>query len=46
LGERNARNFERLVSYSHEQGAIKRPLPLGELFLNVSEGRNRGEFRI
>jgi 4,5-dihydroxyphthalate decarboxylase len=46
LGERNARNFERLVSYSHEQGAIKHPLSLDELFLNVSEGRKRGEFRI
>jgi 4,5-dihydroxyphthalate decarboxylase len=46
LGERNARNFERLVTYSHEQGVIKRPLPLDELFLNVSEGRKRGEFRI
>jgi 4,5-dihydroxyphthalate decarboxylase len=46
LGERNARNFERLVSYSHEQGAIAHPLSLDELFLNVSEGRKRGEFRI
>ena len=45
LGERNARNFQRLVSYSHEQGVIKRPIPLDELFLNVSEGRNRNEFR-
>ena len=25
LGERNARNFERLVSYSHEHGVIRRP---------------------
>ena len=46
LGERNAKNFERLVTYSHEQGLIKRPLPLDELFLNVSEGRKRDEFRI
>ena len=46
LGERNARNFERLVGYSHEQGAIRRPLPLDELFLNISEGKNRNEFRI
>ena len=28
LAERNAKNFERLVTYSHEQGLIKRPLPL------------------
>jgi 4,5-dihydroxyphthalate decarboxylase len=46
LGERNAENFERLVGYSHEQGLIRRRLPLDELFLNVSEGRKRDEFRI
>jgi len=46
LAERNANNFERLVTYSHEQGLIKRRLPLDELFLNVSEGRKRDEFRI
>jgi 4,5-dihydroxyphthalate decarboxylase len=46
LGERNVRNFERLVTYSHEQGLIRRPLALDELFLNVSEGRKRDEFRI
>jgi 4,5-dihydroxyphthalate decarboxylase len=46
LGERNAKNFERLVTYSHEQGLIKRRPTLDELFLNVSEGRKRDEFRI
>ncbi len=46
LTERNAKNFERLVSYSHEQGVIKRRPALDELFLNVSEGRNRDEFRV
>jgi 4,5-dihydroxyphthalate decarboxylase len=46
LGERNAKNFERLVAYSHEQGLIRRRIPLDELFLNVSEGRKREEFRI
>jgi 4,5-dihydroxyphthalate decarboxylase len=46
LGERNARNFERLVTYSQEQGLSKRRLSLDELFLNVSEGRKRDEFRI
>jgi 4,5-dihydroxyphthalate decarboxylase len=46
LGERNAKNFERLVSYAHEQGLIRRALPLDELFLNVSEGKGRGEFRV
>jgi 4,5-dihydroxyphthalate decarboxylase len=46
LTERNAKNFERLVTYSHEQGIIKRRPALDELFLNVSEGRNRNEFRV
>jgi len=46
LGERNALNFERLVSYSHEHGVIGRKIPLDELFLNVSEGKNRNEFRV
>ena len=46
LTERNVKNFERLVTYSHEQGLIKRRPPLDELFLNVSEGRKRDEFRI
>jgi 4,5-dihydroxyphthalate decarboxylase len=46
LAERNAKNFERLVTYSHEQGLSRRRLPLDELFLNVSEGRKRDEFRI
>ncbi len=46
LGKRNAENFERLVAYSHEQGLIRRRIPLDELFLNVSEGRKRDEFRI
>ena len=45
LTERNKSNFERLVSYSVEQGLSKRRLPLDELFLNVSEGRNRDEFK-
>ena len=35
-----------LVSYSHEHGVIQRRIPLDELFLNVSEGRNRNEYRI
>ena len=46
LTERNVKNFERLVTYSHEQGVIKRRPPLDELFLNISEGRKRDEFRI
>jgi 4,5-dihydroxyphthalate decarboxylase len=45
LTERNRKNFERLATYSVEQGLSKRRLPLEELFLNVSEGRNRNEFK-
>jgi 4,5-dihydroxyphthalate decarboxylase len=46
LTERNGKNFERLVSYSHEQGIIKRRPALDELFLDVSEGRNRDQYRV
>ena len=46
LNDRNVNNFERLVTYSLEQGLSRRRLSLDELFLNVSEGRNRNEFRI
>jgi 4,5-dihydroxyphthalate decarboxylase len=46
LTPRNVKNLERLVTYSFEQGAIRRSIPLHELFLNVSEGRKRDEFRI
>jgi 4,5-dihydroxyphthalate decarboxylase len=45
LTERNAKTFEQLVRFSHEQGVISRHIPLDELFLNVSEGRKRNEFR-
>jgi len=33
------------VTYSLEQGLSSRRMALDELFLNVSEGRNRNEFR-
>ncbi len=45
LGEKNAHNFNTLVSYSHNQGLIDRVLSLDELFLPVSQGRKRGKFR-
>jgi 4,5-dihydroxyphthalate decarboxylase len=45
LSPRNRNTLETLVGYSHEQGLIKRKLPLEELFLDVSQGRKRGEFR-
>jgi 4,5-dihydroxyphthalate decarboxylase len=43
LTDRNRHNLETLVGYSFEQGLIKRKLPLDELFLDVSQGRRRGE---
>lgn len=45
LTPQNRHNFETLVGYSHEQGLIKRKIPLDELFLEVSQGRKRGRFR-
>lgn len=46
LTDRNRNNLETLVGYSHEQGLIKRAIPLSELFLDVSQGRKRGHYRI
>jgi 4,5-dihydroxyphthalate decarboxylase len=43
LTERNRHNLETLVGYSHEQGLIKRRIPLDELFLSVSQGEGRGD---
>jgi 4,5-dihydroxyphthalate decarboxylase len=42
----NRHNLQTLVGYSHAQGLINRPIPLEELFLDVSEGRKRGKGRI
>jgi 4,5-dihydroxyphthalate decarboxylase len=42
LGENNAKQLEMLVQFSHEQGLISRPIPLDELFLDVSQGHKRG----
>ncbi len=46
LSDRNRHNLETLVQYSHEQGLMKRRMPLEELFLEVTQGRKRGGFRI
>jgi 4,5-dihydroxyphthalate decarboxylase len=46
LTDKNRKVLETLVGYSYEQGLISRRIPLDELFLDVSEGRKRGEFRI
>jgi len=47
LGRQNAMNLETLIGYAHEQGLIRRKPKLGEIFLDVFQGRKRGdEFRI
>ncbi len=46
LTEKNRHNLETLVGYSHAQGLIKRRLSMDDLFLNMSQGRKRGGFRV
>lgn len=47
LTDRNRKNLETLIGYSHEQGLIRQKHTLEQLFLNVGQGRKRGnEFRI
>jgi 4,5-dihydroxyphthalate decarboxylase len=41
----NVKNIETLMGYSHEQGLIRRMIPMSELFLDLSEGAKRGTFR-
>ncbi|MFQ5936948.1 MAG: ABC transporter substrate-binding protein [Acidiferrobacterales bacterium] len=36
LGQANRRNLETLIHYSHEQGLIKRSIPLEELFVQAT----------
>jgi len=43
LGHQNTQTLETLVRYSHEQGMIRRRMPLDELFLPVNQGRKRGD---
>jgi len=43
LGERNRHTLETLISYSHEQGMIRKRIPLEQLFIDVSQGRKRGD---
>ncbi len=43
LTPRNRQTLETLVGYSHEQGLIRRRIPLEELFLSMSQGEGRGE---
>ncbi|HUB95801.1 MAG TPA: hypothetical protein VL993_07785 [Stellaceae bacterium] len=47
LGPRNRVTLETLAGYSFEQGLIQRPMPLDMMFVDVGQGRKRGdEFRI
>ncbi len=47
LTDKNRKNLETLVGYSHEQGLIKKRAALEQLFLNVDQGYKRGgEYRI
>ncbi|MQA66760.1 MAG: ABC transporter substrate-binding protein [Alphaproteobacteria bacterium] len=47
MTEQNEHQLKLLVQYSHEQGMIGREIPLDELFVNVLQGRKRGdEFRM
>ncbi|MDB5595164.1 MAG: hypothetical protein JWM36_2125 [Hyphomicrobiales bacterium] len=47
LTEKNTKQLEMLVRFSHEQGLIGRQIPLDELFLDVSQGHKRGHvFRV
>jgi len=41
----NVKNIETLMGYSHEQGLIRRMIPMNELFVDLSEGAKRGTFR-
>lgn len=47
LTEKNRKQLDMLVRFSHEQGLISRQIPLEELFLPVSQGHKRGHvFRV
>jgi 4,5-dihydroxyphthalate decarboxylase len=47
LSDKNRKNLETLVGYSHEQGLIKKRPALEQLFLSVDQGFKRGgEYRI
>jgi 4,5-dihydroxyphthalate decarboxylase len=47
MTQKNESQLKTLVAYSAEQGMISREIPLDELFVDVSQGRKRGdEFRM
>jgi 4,5-dihydroxyphthalate decarboxylase len=45
LTPENVKNINTLMGYSHEQGLIRRVIPMDELFIDLSEGTKRGTFR-
>ena len=46
LTPQNTITLETLLRYSHDQGLTRRLLTLDEMFLDVSQGRKRGGFRV
>ena len=46
LTPKNRHTLDTLVGYSYEQGMIKKRLTMEDLFLDMSEGRKRGGFRV
>lgn len=45
LTPENVKNINTLMGYSHEQGLIRRMIPMDQLFLDLSEGTKRGTSR-
>jgi 4,5-dihydroxyphthalate decarboxylase len=46
LSDANRHTLETLAGYSFEQGLIRRKPVLDDIFIDVSQGRKRGEYRI
>ena len=43
LGEQNRKTLENMANYSYEQGLVKNKPTIENLFIDVSQGRKRGE---
>ena len=43
LGERNRKTLENMVNYSYEQGLVKNKPTIEDLFIDIGQGRKRGE---
>ena len=47
LTDQNRKTLANMAQYSHEQSLIKNDLSVDDLFIDVSQGRKRGEeFRV